>query len=184
MKTVSGPTDRAFAPVIFLLTGGYAAFAVKRAALALPGQGPPEANKKTKTPRKKQSPHNITHQNAITRCPPQKVTLITPVIRQQRAASQQTHQGGSIGAGRAAENRPAHQTKKLAARPAVSWKRPSYPPNNKNQSYQANHAAPPQKVTLITPVIRQQRAASRQTHQGGSKGAGRAAENRQPPSNQ
>ena len=45
----SGPTDRVLAPVIFLLTGGYAAFAVKRAALALPGQGPPEAKEKTKS---------------------------------------------------------------------------------------------------------------------------------------
>ena len=164
MKTVSGPTDRAFAPVIFLLTGGYAASAVKRAALALPGQGPPEANKKTKTPRKKQSPHNITHQNAITRCPPQKVTLTTPVIRQQRAASRQTIRGAAKEQDERPKTDRPHQTKKLAARPAVSWKRPSYPPNNKNQSYQANHAAPPQKVTLITPVIRQQRAASRQTH--------------------
>ena len=157
MKTVSGPTDRAFAPVIFLLTGGYAAFAVKRAALALPGQGPPEANKK-------QNPHSNTHQNAITRCPPQKVTLTTPVIRQQRAASRQTIRGAAKEQDERPKTDRPHQTKKLAARPAVSWKRPSYPPNNKNQSYQANHAAPPQKVTLITPVIRQQRAASRQTH--------------------
>ena len=45
----SGPTDRVLAPVIFLLTGGYAAFAVKRAALDLPGPGPPEAKEKTKS---------------------------------------------------------------------------------------------------------------------------------------
>ena len=57
--------------MIFLPTGGYAAFAVKRAALVLPGQGPPEAKKKQRH-QEKTKPTQQNSPKSLSRCPPTK----------------------------------------------------------------------------------------------------------------